>query len=208
MKLRQRWAFSPSAILISLYLSIGAVSDAQAMLITRLHYDADLDFVDAAVPGISPGMRVMGSFVFDRDEATNEYSPVTNFTLSVGNLEFTQNDVVSSEVLLWTSTGGITAYVGLLGRPGLGDWSDGVSLHLFQEYGDSNLFLFSWATSSSMRGHLGINLEPLATRPSDPIPEPSVFWLLVSGLPLVRSMHGTRPLLRGRAGAHLQTMES
>lgn len=183
MKLHRRWVFSLSVILINLCPSIGAVSDAQAALITRLHYYAELDVVDATVPGVVLGTPVSGSFVFDWHESSNEYTPVTEFTLSVGGQEFTQDDVKSSAVMHWTSTGGITATVELFGRPDFGDWSDGLTLELFQEFGDSNLFLFSPTAS----GRAGIDLEPLAIPPAGQVPLPSAFWLLASGFGVVWS---------------------
>jgi hypothetical protein len=90
----------------------------------------------------------------------------------------------------WTSTGGITASVDVLGRTDFGDWSGGLTLALFQEFGDSKLFLFSPAAS----GRAGINLEPLAIPPAGQVPLPSAFWLLALGFGLVWSTRrgGTR----------------
>jgi hypothetical protein len=144
----------------------------------RVHFGSTLDSVVGAVPGIDVGTPVIGSLVYEADSPTFPQFgfPVIDFFLSVGDIDFTMEDVLGGHVLEFPSTAGFDAQVQLRGRPGLGAFSESFSLEIFQEFGDSNLFLTGQDFTAFGAG-LNLTFEGVA-----PIPEPSSLVLCVTAL--------------------------
>jgi hypothetical protein len=67
--------------------------------------------------------------------------PLLDFSLSVADVDFTTNDVLSATVTEFADTLGFDAQLELKGRPGLGAFAEPFRFEIFQEFGDSNLFL-------------------------------------------------------------------
>jgi hypothetical protein len=145
----------------------------------RVRFGSTLERVVGDVP-LDVGTPVLGSLVYDAESPTFPQFgfPLLDFSLSVGDIDFTMEDVLSARVLEFVGTFGFDAQVHLKGRPGLGDFSELFFFEIFREFGDSSLFL----TREDFNAHVFGPLVSLEFDAASPVPEPSSLVLLVTAL--------------------------
>jgi hypothetical protein len=151
--------------------------------IVRVNFASELGIARGDVPGIHPGTVVSGSFVYDASEpAVNGY-PVVDFLFTAADITFGFDDVLEAAVFEYQGTHGFEVRAQLQGRPELHDWSAGVEFEIFQEFGESNLFLVGVESDARAQGHVSLEFE-------NAIPEPPTFVLgiLSAALLLIRDL--------------------
>ena len=165
---KQLHQLSMTAVGVILTLGTWTKAPIQAATI-RADFFTELTQVNANVPGIGVGTLVRGTILYNK--VPNEEAIPLDFTLSIGNNDFTFDDVTEIRVSDWEGTGGFDTQATLKATEGLGDWSEGISFEIFQEFGDSNLFLNSISGDASAYSIGGLNLN---RQEVPPVPEPEM----------------------------------
>jgi hypothetical protein len=153
-------------------LTLGTWSKAPTQAATiKADFSAEINYVNANVPGIGIGTLVSGTILYETVLDELDQIPL-DFTLSFGNNDFTFDDLEEIRVSDFQGTSGFDIQAILKPREGLGDFSEGIFFEIFQEFGDSNLFLNSISSESSVRGYQTLNLS---RQEVTPVPEPLTF---------------------------------
>jgi hypothetical protein len=159
--------------------------------------------VRGEIPAIPLGTFVSGRFVYDLDvvDSSTGASPIIDLLISAGEITFTDSDLLESRVHEFVGTFGFDAQALLRGRPGLGDFSEGVLFEVFAEFADFNFFLSGAATGASASGGLRfLEFEDAST--SSAIPEPSTFLMFSTVLVCELGTHLRKQLLFVRRPHH------
>lgn len=152
-----------------IFLTLGTWSKAPTQAATvRADFSAEINYVNADVPGIEIGTLVSGTILYET--VPNESEIPLDFTLSFGSNDFTFDDLEEIRVSDFQGTRGFSTQAILKPTEGLGDFSEGISFEIFQEFGDSNLFLNSISSESGVQG-----LQTLRLSRQEVVPEPLTF---------------------------------
>jgi hypothetical protein len=155
------------------------VAQADSILVpgadsVRVDFESALERVDGDIP-FPVGTPVLGSLLYGAGSPLA--FPLLDFSMSLAGIDFATRDVLSATVVEFADTLGFDAQLEVEGRPGLGAFAERFRFEIFQEFGDSNLFLDGGNATAS--GSVG-----LVFHDASPVPEPSSLVLLVAALSL------------------------
>jgi hypothetical protein len=138
--------------------------------LVRVNFVSELDIASGDVPGIHPGTVVSGSFVYDASAPVVDRYSLVDFHLTAADITFGFDDVLEAAVFEYQGTHGFEVQAQLQGRPEQQDWSAGVEFAIFQEFGESNLFLNGAESAAHAQGNVSLEFQ-------NAIPEPSTLVL-------------------------------